>query len=37
MHQLIKTLDPEMQGQAKSVKHQHAANVRWHGSAHATG
>ena len=31
MHQLIKTLDPEMV-QAKSARHQHAAMTRWHGA-----
>lgn len=34
MHGLIKTLDPEMAlVQAKSVRHQAAANVRWHGAS----
>jgi hypothetical protein len=32
MHGLIKTLDPTME-QAKSMKHQYAANKRWHGGA----
>jgi hypothetical protein len=32
MHGLIKSLDPDMVVMAKSVKHQHAANVRWHGA-----
>ena len=33
MHQMIRTLDPTMEVQAKSIKHQYAANKRWHGGA----
>ena len=33
MHGLIKSLDPTMEVQAKSMKHQYAANKRWHRSA----
>ncbi len=32
MHSLIKSLDPNMEVQAKSARHQHAAMVRWHGA-----
>ena len=33
MHQLIKSLDPEMVVTAKSVQHRNAAMKRWHGAA----
>lgn len=33
MHTLIKSLDPDMLVTAKSARHQHAANVRWHGAS----
>lgn len=32
LHRWTKSLDPTMV-QAKSLRHQHAANVRWHGAA----